>query len=324
MDHKLYLTDPGIYKNGSRFYYNKNNQEVVDQKILERIKKYAVPPAWKSVWYASNKNCHIQVYGTDSNGKKQYILSTKWINNQNSEKFIRIKTFIKLLPSFRKKIKLNNNINTVNNNTNNQQLPKDELIKLLLNLLLDTHIRVGNEIYAEKNNTYGLTTLRQKHVIKQPDDNYYFLFTGKSHIKHKIIIPPHYKQYIKMLMTGNKNKPLFYFSGNPENIITSEELNNFVRESLGYEYTCKDFRTYSANILFIKAFLKNSNKEINNIPANKIKQIILNSIDDSAKLLGHTRSICRKSYISNNLINYCVDNFKTASVKSSSLLLEKV
>ena len=303
MNHKLYLTDPGIFKKGNKFYFNKNKQEVVQQSILSHLSSFKVPPAWNNVWYASNKKCHIQVHGIDSAGRKQYILSEEWINNSKYSKFNRMKSFIKNLASFKNKIK----INCVNT--------KEDLIKLLFNLLMDTHLRVGNEKYAEQNKTYGLTTLKQKHLVIK-EHTYFFSFVGKSKINHLVEIPQFYNQIIKKLIVSDKNKPLFYYSN--FKVITSEELNNYLKENMGPTYTCKDFRTYSANILFIKAFLKNSKK--NEI----IKKVIIKSIDDSAKLLGHSRSICKKSYISENLINYCTDSFVDASTSGTTELLSKV
>ena len=302
MDHKAYLSDPGIYRNGNRFYYHKNNKEVKGV-ILQRLSKLVVPPAWGSVWYASKTRCHIQVYGIDAGGKKQYILSEKWVKNSKYEKFHRMKRFIKDLASFKRKIKLNGVV-----------INKENLIKLLFHLLIDLHIRVGNEIYAEQNKTYGLTTLRQKHLLF--NNNYQLKFIGKSNIEHIINIPSEYTPWFDRLKNQNKNNPLFQYNGIP---VSSEELNVYLKENMGKEYTCKDFRTYSANMLFIKTFLKSASTQ-NKFP----KKIVLESIDRSAKHLGHTRSISRKSYISERLIDYCVDCFSEASRLSPSELLSKV
>jgi DNA topoisomerase-1 len=317
MDHKVYLKDPGIYKNNNKYFFHKNKKEVTNSVELERLNSIKVPPAWNSVWYASNKKCHIQVHGIDSSGKKQYILSEKWINSKRSEKYFRMKTFIRDLSSFKKKIKINNSLFKGNIN-------KESLIKLLFNLLIVLHIRVGNEIYAVKNKTYGLTTLLQKHLIQHSSNNYKLVFIGKSNIEHEINIPDEYYLIIKNFITKNKNDPLFYYHlNNKITSIDSEELNNFLKENMGKNYTCKDFRTYSANMLFIKAFLKNS-KITNGITNNRIKKTVLQCIDESATLLGHTRSICRKSYISNSLLDYCLNSFSEASTKSPSDLLTKV
>ena len=153
MDHKLYLSDKGIFKKQNNFYYHRNLKKVTDQPTLERLKSLYVPPAWTSVWYASNKNCHVQVRGVDVSGKKQYILSEKWVNNARYEKYKRMKRFVKDLKLFKRKIKL-----TTYNTS------KEFLINFLFHLLIDLHIRVGNEIYAQTNQSYGLTTLRQKHL----------------------------------------------------------------------------------------------------------------------------------------------------------------
>jgi DNA topoisomerase-1 len=312
MNHELYLSDPGIRLHGRIFYFNKNNAQVTDKVILDRISKFRVPPAWKNVWYSSNKKCHIQVHGTDASGKKQYILSDEWIRTAKCKKFERMKTFIKNISSFKRKIKLFPPMNDT--------LSREVLIKLLFNLLIYTHIRVGNEIYAEQNKTYGLTTMLQKHLIFKKD-HYYFSFVGKSKITHEVRIPKEYYPYLRKLILSNKNKPLFYYlSGGKTCVISSEELNNFLKDTMGEEYTCKDFRTYSANVLFIKYFLLNVKKK----ESHGGKKIILSSIDSSAKHLGHTRNISRKSYISDTLLNYCFDSFESASKESSGSLLTKV
>ena len=282
MDHKLYLSDPGIFKKNGKYYSKTTNKEITNSVVTSRLNRLSVPPAWRGVWYASTEKCHIQVYGTDQNGKKQYILSEKWTNCSRAKKFIRMKNFIKDLPVFKKKIK-----------------DRTKLINLVFNLLLDTHIRVGNEIYAEKNDTYGLTTLRQKHLVLK-DGKYSFSFIGKSKREQFINISNEYNVYLDKLIQKDKNKPLF-----PG--INSDILNAYLKEHMGREYTCKDFRTYSANILFIKAFLK---KCKSGLAQNKV---IIESIDESAAMLGHTRNICKKSYISNNLLDYCRDNYSIST-----------
>ena len=307
MDHKLYLTDPGIFKN-KNFYYT-GGKPVTDLVVLKRLNKLKPPPAWENVWYASNKDCHIQVYGTDTSGKKQYILSENYINESRSEKYKNMKNFTRKINSFKKRIKLKNEI-----------INRENLICLLFNLLIDTHIRVGNEIYAETNKTYGLTTLRQKH-LKFEDNAFKFVFTGKSKIKHTILVPSEYNNFMKKLQLSHKNKLLFWYHDIDTKYISSDDLNNFLKDNMGKDYTCKDFRTYSANILFIKYFLNNSKGNNSN---GNVKKIILKSIDETAYQLGHTRSISRKSYISNNLIDYCLDSFESAASCSAKALLCKV
>jgi DNA topoisomerase-1 len=310
MDHKVYISDPGIYKLENKYYYNKNNTQVSDSKILSRLNSLVVPPAWINVWYASNPKCHIQVHGVDAGGKKQYILSQKWIQNAKTEKFNRMKLFIKDIAAFKRKIILPQQI----------ELNRENIIKLLFNLLIDLNIRVGNEIYAEQNKTYGLTTLRQRH-LKIKENTLSLDFLGKSKINHVITIPLEYHNWFYRLKnTIDKNKPLFFY--NDYQTISSEELNDYLKRFMGPEYTCKDFRTYSANVLFIKAFLALSRKTTNK--PGLVKKCVLKSIDESARELGHTRNISRKSYISHDLVDYCLGSFTEASSCSPTKLLSKV
>jgi len=308
MDHSIFLNDPGICIKNSKFYYNKNKKLVTDSTLLTHLKSFKVPPAWNSLWYASNKKCHIHVYGTDASGKKQYIFSDKWINSKKYEKFCRMKQFIKKIDSFKKLIK-----------PLTLEITKDNIIKLLFNLLLDTHIRVGNEIYSKVNNTYGLTTLRKKH-LKKVDNNFLFRFTGKSKIKQVIKIPEKYNKILQILNNeNNQNNNLFYYVVNNEKIVvTSEDLNTYLKNNMGSEFSCKDFRTYSANVLFVELFLKNCRNNENN------KKVIETSIEETAKLLGHSKGISKKSYISENLVNFCLDSFQIAKKLSVDKLLTNI
>ena len=302
MNHSIYLKDPGIYKKNNVFYYHSDSKRITDPGILSRLEKFRVPPAWEKVWYSSNKKCHVQVHGIDQSGKKQYILSEEWVKNARYQKYNRMKLFMKDLNNFKKKIKLSN-----------LETSYENILKLLFNLLIDTHIRVGNEKYVESNGSYGLTTLRQKHFVGDS-----LVFTGKSGVDHSVSVPSEYLPFLRKLKLTGGNKPLFwYLHGTTIKTISSEELNDYLKKQMGKDYTCKDFRTYSANVLFINAFLKNSKL------LNSVKKIILKSIDDSAKELGHSRSISRKSYISNNLLDYCVDSFESAIRESSSSLLSR-
>ena len=304
MDHKLYLSDKGIYRTNGRFYYHKNNQIVTDQRILERVSRLVVPPAWIQVWFASNPKCHIQVHGIDTGGKKQYILSQQWVNHAKYEKFNRMKRFIRDLLTFKRLVSLKRCVIT-----------RETLIHLLFNLLIELHVRVGNEIYAENNSTYGLTTLRQKH-LEWNGETFQLKFVGKSNISHLVEIPSKFNPWFHKLKSSNLNAMLFICNGRA---VTSEELNDYLKANMGRDYTCKDFRTYSANMLFIQSFLKNSKNTDKNA-----KRCVLMSIDESAEQLGHTRSISRKSYISESLIDFCIYSFGKAKLLSGSSLLSRV
>lgn len=285
MNDKVYLTDPGVFKKDNVFYYHKDNKQVHNKIILKRLSQFVVPPAWISVWYATRVDSHIQVYGIDKAGKKQYILSDDWISQQNNNKYSRLKDFIKKLPGFRKKI----TIHTFHND-------RETLIKLLFNLLLDTHIRIGNEVYAEQNKTYGLTTLLRKHLHYTNEEGYSFSFVGKSGIKHNIHIPTSYNTFMKYIIES-KTAGKHLFIDNEGYNINSDMMNNYLRTHMGEKYSCKDFRTYSANIVFIKNFIKNYKKF-------NFKKSLRLSVECTAIQLGHSKIICKDSYISKNLLQY--------------------
>ena len=308
MNHSIFLKDPGIYKKNTNYYYHLNNKKVTDTTKLEFLKNIYVPPAWDKLWYASNKNCHIHVHGIDSSGKRQYILNPAWIQSKKYEKFKRMILFTKKIPLFFKKIKIN---------YSRPSTDKEYIIKLLFNLLLDTHIRVGNEIYSRTNKTYGLTTLRKKHLVEK-EHEYYFIFVGKSKIQHTIKIPSKYYTFLSTISLPLNNSD-HLFRDNSGELITSESLNEYLKENMGPSFTCKDFRTYSANVLFIESF-----KKLSKNTKLKPKEVVLKSIIHSSNLLGNSKNICKKSYISDTLLNYCTDSFTSASGETVESLLSRV
>ena len=238
-----------------------------------------------------------------------------------------MKTFVRKIPAFKRLISLERSSDPKHSRSQWDFNNKQNLIFLLFNLLLDTHIRVGNEIYADNNKTYGLTTLRQKHLI--PTTNgYRFSFVGKSNQKHQIDVPKRYQHVLSQFITTKKNDPLFYYyqsSVKLKQLISSEELNEYLKEYIGNEFTCKDIRTYSANLIFVNTFLKNVKKNNQMVTDSKvINKIVLISINESAHQLGHTKTISKKNYISNKLIDFILSSPEEATQSSSSSLLSKL
>jgi DNA topoisomerase-1 len=301
-----YLNDNGIYQKKNKYYYHSSNRVVSNRSILDRIDSIYVPPAWTSVWYASSPKTHIQVHGVDESGKKQYILSEAHIEKSKTEKYKRMKNFIKDLDRFKRVIRLSECGDTASTKT--------DTMHLLFWLLMETHIRVGNEMYVPE--SYGLTTMRQKH-LKSESGHFSFEFVGKSKIIHTVAIPKRFNQYMSKLILNKPNHHVFwYLDGTKRVPISSDELNEYLKQHMGSDYTCKDFRTYSANVLFIKAFLKNECQHSNP------KRFVLKCIDESADQLGHSRSISRKSYISGNLLTFCIDRFDQARGSTMERLIK--
>ena len=178
--HLIYVNDsmPGIIriKKGKRFRYSYNGQIIKDEKLLERIKKLAIPPSWSNVWICVISNGHIQATGLDLNKRKQYRYHTGWNLLRNETKFHRLYEFGKTLPSLRLRVE---------KDINNKELSEDKVLATSIRLMEQTYIRVGNSDYEKMYGSYGLTTLKDEHVtIKK--DKLYFSFTGKKGIEHTI------------------------------------------------------------------------------------------------------------------------------------------
>jgi DNA topoisomerase-1 len=180
--HLTYVNDemPGItrIKKGKGYCYSYNGQIVKDEKLLERIKKLAIPPSWSDVWICATPNGHIQATGLDLNKRKQYRYHTDWNLLRNETKFHRLYEFGKALPSLRQQVE---------KDINNKELSEDKVLATAIRLMEQTYIRVGNSDYEKMYGSYGLTTLKDEHVtIKR--DNLYFSFTGKKGIEHTITV----------------------------------------------------------------------------------------------------------------------------------------
>jgi len=231
MDQTIYLKDKGYTRKSLKnkqwkYLNNKTGKEITSGTELQRISSLCIPPQWKDVWISSSSKSAIQVKGTDSQGRKQYLYSEEWKNTQKCQKYSRMKRFMKDLPVFTQHL---------NSCLKDRTLNKDKIISAMFKLMMKTNMRVGNERYAEENNTFGLTTLKKKHFSGTKVE-----FKGKSGIDHEISIKglcPHTLDVITQLLQQcrSKNNEVF-----PYNHI---DMNTFLKEWMGKDYTCKDFRT---------------------------------------------------------------------------------
>jgi len=253
--------------NGHFSYTNKNGQ-ITNQNEIDRINKLRIPPAWTNVVINSDKNHDLLATGIDKSGKTQYIYNQKFIEENANRKFIRLGIFITV------KNKITNFINS-----NKDYSSKNFIPALLFEILFITSIRIGNDIY----NTYGLSNLEKRHIVFK-SDGVYLKFVGKKSIKQSIHIPTKHSRVISALhFLYNKRSTRIFGQ------ITPVYLNNTLRDITGEDITCKDFRTYGANRLFITNVQKG-------IPVAEAIKIV-------AKELGNGSDICKKSYIIPELIH---------------------
>lgn len=278
-------------KNKDAFIYRLDNKELTDKEVLDRIKNLVIPPAWKKVKIAIPVNAHIQAIGRDLKNRKQYKYHERWTKIRNQTKFFKMAAFGEQLPKIRKQVDID---------LQQKGWPKTKVLALVIRLMEETHIRIGNEQYAKRNKTYGLVTLRSKHVsIYQ--DGITLKFVGKKGKKHCIKIKD--EKLIRMI---NKCEEIpgwelfqYFDENNEKHSIDSSMVNDYIHNVTGVIFTAKDYRTWAATNIFFEKLLELGT----NSTVNSKKKHILKAFDKSAKALGNTRNVCRKYYVHPAVVN---------------------
>jgi len=291
-----YSTDdqPGIRRRarGKNFtYLNATGAVVRDVETLARIKRLAIPPAWTEVWISPAANGHIQATGRDARRRKQYRYHPRWREQRDQNKFERMISFAEALPGIRGRVQRDLAL---------PGLPREKVLASVVRLLETTLIRVGNDEYARHNKSYGLTTMRDRHVtVRGPRIS--FSFKGKSGKEHEIDI--HDPQLARIVKRSQDlpGEELFAYEDDQGDVrdVTSQDVNDYLREISGSDFTAKDFRTWSGTVLAATA-LREFEKVTNNRQA---KQNVVTAIEAVAKMLGNTPAVCRKCYVHPEILN---------------------
>jgi DNA topoisomerase I len=252
---------------------------------LKRIRALAVPPAWKDVWICPDARGHIQAVGRDARGRKQYRYHQGWRAFRDDTKFDRLQAFAEVLPIIRAR---------TGQDLRRAGLPREKVLATVVQLLEKSLIRVGNAEYARQNRSFGLTTLRDSHVDVR-GGSLRFEFRGKSGIRHTVAVDdPRLARIVKQCrdLPGQELFQYLDEAGERQDV-TSADVNAYVREIAGDEFTAKDFRTWAATVLACTAL-----RELEAAASrSQAKKHVLRAIEAVAKLLGNTKAVCRKSYI---------------------------
>src|SRR3989344_238737 len=272
---------------GDKFvYFNTDGKKITDEETINRINKLVIPPAYKKVWICPYANGHIQATGYDKRGRKQYRYHPLWIKMSQGEKFTQIMNFAKMLPVIRNKVRYD---------MEKTGMPREKVLATVVWLLENTLIRIGNEEYEEENNSYGLTTLKNRHAKVNTSDKVVFQFKGKSGVYHKVSIKN--KKIAKVIRRCKEipGQDLFqYFDDNGElQVIDSYDVNEYLKEITGEDITAKDFRTWGGTILAATSLNKVGITKEEQI----IKQNIIDSVKEVASFLRNRPATCRKYYI---------------------------
>lgn len=291
-----YLNDtaPGLHRarDGDGFHYlDANGRPISDDKTLARIRSLGIPPAWTDVWISPRANGHIQATGRDARGRKQYRYHPHWRAVRDETKFHRMLAFGEALPQIRARVRHDLALHG---------LHRDRVLATVVELLDETAIRIGNEEYTRDNQSFGLTTLHNEHV--QVDGGAIRLnFRGKSGKEHAIALHDRRLARIVRQLRDLPGQDLFQYlddDGTPH-AVTSDEVNAYLREISGQDFTAKDFRTWvgtvTAATYLVACQPSTSDKEA--------KHQVMEAIKVAATKLGNTPAICRKSYVHPHLLS---------------------
>ena len=265
---------------------------VRDAATLERIRKLAIPPAWRDVWICPLPEGHLQATGRDARGRKQYRYHPRWREERDGTKYARMIALGHALPALRRRVAAD---------LRRPGLPGAKVLATVARLLETTFIRVGNEEYARSNKSFGLTTLQDRHVQVGPT-KMRFRFRGKSGVVHEISVTDPTMARIVRRCRDLPGQELFQYIGDGGNpaTIDSADVNDYIREAAGDEFTAKDFRTWAGTVLAAGALRQlAAERRIGRHarPVRPTNRDVARAISSVAERLGNTLAVCRKCYV---------------------------
>lgn len=287
-------TRPGITRKTAETginYIGIDGKTIEDPEELRRIKSLAIPPAWRDVWICPLTNGHLQATGRDAKGRKQYRYHLRWREVRDETKYDRMLAFGRALPLIRRRVQ---------RDLAKTGLPREKVLATVVRLLETTLIRVGNDEYARRNDSFGLTTMRDHHVDVS-GATVTFQFKGKSGIKHTIDITD---RRLANIVRRSRDLPgfeLFQYldDAGKQRDIEAADVNAYLRDISGQEFTAKDFRTWAGTVLAAEAL-----QEFEAFDSHtQAKRNVVKAIEAVAKRLGNTKAVCRKCYIHPEVIS---------------------
>lgn len=299
--HLIYTSDAetaGITrkKTGKKYSYYKDGEKIRDKDEISRINKLVIPPAWENVWICTLDNGHLQATGFDVKKRKQYRYHPLWSALRNHTKFYRMLQFGYALPNIRLQVEKDLAL---------RNFDKRKILALIVSLMQKTNIRIGNNAYEKLYGSFGLTTLKGKHV-KVQGQKISFHFKGKKGVMHDIDLKS--KRLSKLIQKCKEipGKELFQYIDEDGNrhTVDSGMVNDYIKEISGEDFTAKDFRTWSGTVSALIAF-----KEIGYAETHKeYKKKVKEALEIVASHLGNTSTVCRKYYVHPLVINLYENN----------------
>lgn len=291
-----YVSDeePGYSRkrHGKGFTYKDElGNTIKDKKLRQRFEMLVIPPMWSEVWICRFEDGHLQSTGRDDKSRKQYLYHELWNTVRDQAKFDAVIGFGENLPALRAQLE---------EDLESEQLSRNNVLAAVVKLLETTLIRIGNDRYAKQNNSYGLSTLRSKHV-SHTEEGLAFDFVGKSAKTHHIELQDERLIDIIHACSDLPGYRIFKYideEGNKQ-VVDSSDVNDYLRQHTGHEYSAKDFRTWMASVLAASYLYENADDEIlASEPDSKARQqCVTDMVKAVAEKLGNTPTVCRESYI---------------------------
>jgi DNA topoisomerase-1 len=264
---------------------NADGKPVRDKAVLDRIRMLAIPPAWTNVWICPQATGHIQATGRDVKGRKQYRYHNDWSEHRSGDKFGKMSAFAKALPRLRERVE---------KDLSSRGPSREKVLATAVRLLEITLIRVGNAQYARQNRSYGLTTLHKRH-LEMDGAALSFAFRGKSGVDHRVSIRDRRLASVIRSLRELPGQQLFKYRNADGDLcpITSDDVNAYIREAMGDQFSAKDFRTWAGTVSAARAL---RDMEAPTSPTDAKRKITV-CVKAVAGLLGNTPTVCRSSYV---------------------------
>ena len=270
--------------------YFDGDTRVTDREEIDRLNALALPPAYVDAWFCKDANGHIQATGKDARGRKQYRYHADYRAKRDASKYDGCREFGEALPRIRKRVEAD---------LKRRKLDRDSVIAAVVRLLDTEHMRIGNEQYARANKSFGLSTLRSRHVTRERG-KLRMRYTGKHGIVHEATISDANLKRVVAKCQELPGQMLFQYDGDGQpQPITSADVNGYIRDASGADFTAKHFRTWGASVIFFEQLLASAEGE---------RQTLKTVLEPVAEALGNTPTMSRKSYVHPCLIEALADD----------------
>ena len=269
---------------GAFAFFNTQGRRIDDEAEIRRINALAIPPAYTDVWICPDARGHLQATGRDARGRKQYRYHPHWRETRDANKYERMLAFSAVLPKLRSRVARDLALDG---------MPRDKVLATVVRLLDTTLIRVGSEEYARENRSYGLTTLRKRH-LKVSAGTLRFRFRGKSGIEHDVAVSDARVARIVKRCMDLPGQDLFQYldADGERHAVSSSDINDYLREITGADFTAKDYRTWAGSVFALAALRKLRWETV-----TEARKHVVCTIKDVAQLLRNTPAVCRKCYV---------------------------